>query len=106
MRKPRSRIHVYLTAGEVEVLREEAARRRLTLSRYARDLLIDASEARDKRAQKLQHMIGSLGTDLRTLMAMIDRLAGLTATPEDYAAWQRAVEAAIRPNGHGNGRNG
>jgi hypothetical protein len=109
MKKPRTplnRIYVYLTAEELMAMREAAAKRKLTVSRYARDLMIDASELQDERAQKIPRMLAAFGGELRTIMAMIDRFAGLTATPEDYAAWQRAVEAAIRPNGNGSGRNG
>jgi hypothetical protein len=36
---------------------------------------------------------------------MVDRLAELSSSPEDYAAWQKAVEAALRPNGHAHGKS-
>jgi hypothetical protein len=103
--KPQNRIAVYLTADEVALMRQAAAQRHITASRYVRDLLMDADEAKDQQIVKLQRIIGGLQGDLRTVISMVDRLAELSSSPEDYAAWQKAVEAALRPNGHANGKS-
>ena len=105
MRKRPSCITVYLTAEELTRMRERATERRITVSRYARDLLMDADQAKDQHIVKLQRIIGGLQGDLRTVISMVDRLAELSSSPEDYAAWQKAVEAALRPNGHANGKS-
>jgi hypothetical protein len=103
--KPQNRIAVYLTADEVALMRQAAAQRRITASRYVRDLLMDADEAKDQQIIKLQRQMGGLQGDLRTVISMVDRLAELSSSPEDYQAWRAAVEAALRPNGHASGRS-
>jgi hypothetical protein len=105
MRKRPSCVTVYLTSEELTRMREQATERRITVSRYARDLLMDADQAKDQQIVKLQRIIGGLQGDLRTVISMVDRLAELSSSPEDYAAWQKAVEAALRPNGHANGKS-
>lgn len=97
-RKPRTRVEIYVTDQEMECLRLQAAERNITLSRYARDLLIDAQDAKDDQMRKFQRTLEHFRGDLQLTIAMIDRIAQATTTPEDYAAWQEAVQAALRPS--------
>jgi hypothetical protein len=104
MRKPQHRILIYLTAEEDAHMRTQAKKRGFTVSRYTRDLLIEAAEAEKENALELRRLIGGVQTDLHTMMAMVDRLAALSASDEDYRAWQQAVEAALHPREQRNGR--
>jgi hypothetical protein len=57
MRKRPSCVTVYLTAEELTRMREQATGRRITVSRYARDLIMDADQAKDQHIIKLQRIM-------------------------------------------------
>ena len=110
----RPKVQVYLTADELIQLRREAGRRRMTLSRYAKERLICAQEpevggaALDGAgaAKEMERLINSvrkalgahadgLAENLRTVMVMLDQLvlATLTHLPEIPAAQQQQRRA-------------
>jgi len=95
----RPRIVVYVSADELSHMRREAARRRLSLSRYAKERLTPASDEFDRDAQALnggglpleKHLAeqvrnafaaraDDLADNLRTVMVMLDQLVRSTLT--------------------------
>lgn len=95
----RPRIVVYVSADELAQMRREAARRRLSLSRYAKERLVPAPDPFDGDTQALnsgglpleQRMAeqvrnafaaraDDLAANLRTVMVMLDQLVRSTLT--------------------------
>jgi hypothetical protein len=111
----RPRIVVYVSADELSHMRREAARRRLSLSRYAKERLAPAPDQFDGDAQALnsgglpldKHLAeqvrnafaaraDDLADNLRTVMVMLDQLVRSTLThlPEIPAAQHKERFAA------------
>jgi hypothetical protein len=96
----RPRVVVYVSADELAQMRREAARRRVSLSRYAKERLTPSPEAsgavlngggsaaEQRRDDGLHKLIveraEGLGDNLRTLIVMLDQLvlSTLTHLPE------------------------
>jgi hypothetical protein len=119
----RPRLVVYVTADELTQMRREAARRRLSLSRYAKERLAPgqdqfdgdmpglnggALEGLDKRlAESVRkaatERVEGLAENLRTVMVMLDQLvlSTLTHLPEIPAAQQKERAAAGQRRYHG-----
>ena len=112
------RITVYLSEGQLDQLRREAARRRVSLSRYATERLVppmqedggSGAEA-ERLAASVRKMLAEradgLAENLRTVVVMLDQLVRLSTPDEQhYRAWQRTVEEMLRrpaPHTNGNG---
>ena len=123
--KPQLRVVMYVTADELARIRQEAARRRISLSRYAKERLTPSiQDEDDSGAAAAQRLAGSMRktlterTDgladyLRTLIVMLDQLVRSTLThlPEisesqkervlasgerRYRDWQQEVEGLLR----------
>ncbi|MGO9268374.1 MAG: hypothetical protein ACLQBA_26400 [Candidatus Binataceae bacterium] len=108
----RPRVVVYVSADELAQMRREAARRRVSLSRYAKERLTPSPEAsgaalngggsaaEQRRDDGLQKLIleraEGLGDNLRTLIVMLDQLvlSTLTHLPEIPMAQQAERLAA------------
>ena len=102
------RITVYLTEGQLDHLRREAARQRVSLSRYATERLSPLVEEEDgsdvpaeKLATSLRKMLAeradALAENLRTVIVMLDQLVRLSTPDEQhYRAWQQTVEELLR----------
>jgi hypothetical protein len=102
------RITVYLTDDQLARLRREAARHRVSLSRYATERLSPMAEAEDdsdvpaeKLAASLRKMLAeradALAENLRTVIVMLDQLVRLSTPDEQhYRAWQQTVEELLR----------
>ncbi len=104
----RPRVVVYVSADELAQMRREAARRRVSLSRYAKERLTPSPEAggaalngggsapgaEQRRDDGLHKLIveraEGLGDNLRTLIVMLDQLvlSTLTHLPEIPLAQQ------------------
>jgi hypothetical protein len=119
----RPRLVVYLSVDELAQMRREAARRRLSLSRYAKQRLTPAQdefdgvmsslnggalEALDKRlAESVRkaaaERVEGLAENLQTVMVMLDQLvlSTLTHLPEIPAAQQKERVAAGERRHHG-----
>jgi hypothetical protein len=122
--KPQLRVVMYVTADELARIRQEAARRRISLSRYAKERLTPSIQDEDDRGGAAERLAGSMRktlterTDgladyLRTLIVMLDQLVRSTLThlPEiseaqkervlvsgerRYRDWQQEVEGLLR----------
>jgi hypothetical protein len=101
------RITVYLTEDQLDHLRREAARQRVSLSRYATERLVPPGqeEGSDVSAEKLatgvRKMLAEradgLAGSLRTVIVMLDQLVRLSTPDEQhYRAWQKTVEELLR----------
>ena len=108
----RPRVVVYVSADELAQMRREAARRRVSLSRYAKERLTPSPEAggaalngggsaaEQRRDDGLHKLIveraEQLGDNLRTLIVMLDQLvlSTLTQLPEIPPAQQAERLAA------------
>src|ERR1700722_3944504 len=111
----RPRIVVYVSADELAQMRREAARRRLSLSRYAKERLAAAPDQFDGDAQALNGSglalakrlaeqvrnafaarADDLAENLRTVMVMLDQLVRSTLThlPEIPAVQHKERVAA------------
>ncbi len=119
----RPRLVVYVTADELAQMRREAARRRLSLSRYAKQRLAPALdqfdadmpglnggalEGLDKRLvesvrKAAAERVEGLAENLRTVMVMLDQLvlSTLTHLPEIPVAQQKERVAAGERRYHG-----
>jgi hypothetical protein len=102
------RITVYLTEGQLDHLRREAARQRVSLSRYATERLAPPGQeeggndvSAEKLATSLRKMLAeradALAENLRTVIVMLDQLVRLSTPDEQhYRAWQKTVEELLR----------
>ena len=112
------RITVYLSEVQLERVKREAARQRLSLSRYATARLLPAVEeddgdgTADKLVASLKKMLNAradgLAETLRTIVVMLDQLVRLsTPNEKNYRAWQQTVEEMLRqppvPQANGDG---
>ena len=113
------RITVYLTEGQLDHLRREAARQRVSLSRYATERLAPPGQeegggdvSTEKLATSVRKMLAeradALAENLRTVIVMLDQLVRLSTPDEQhYRAWQQTVEGLLRqspaPRTNGNG---
>jgi len=113
----KSRIEVYLTDDEINHLKREAARRQISISRYAKERLAPAgqdekaNDPAERLAATVRKMLAEradgLAENLRTVVVMLDQLVRLSTPDEQhYRAWQRTVEEMLRrpaPHANGNG---
>jgi hypothetical protein len=102
------RITVYLTDEQLAGLRREAARQRVSLSRYATERLAPPGQEEgggdvsvEKLATSLRKMFAEradgLAENLRTVIVMLDQLVRLSTPDEQhYRAWQKTVEELLR----------
>jgi hypothetical protein len=102
------RITVYLTDDQLTRLRREAARQRVSLSRYATERLSPPGQEEDdsdgpaeKLATSVRKMLAEradgLAENLRTVIVMLDQLVRLsTPDAQHYRAWQKTVEELLR----------
>ncbi len=106
------KLTVYVTDDELAQFRREAARRRLSLSRYLKErfLPIDLDRAPDgaalgpdmeKRvADAVRRVADAHGRKLldqiSTLIVMVDQLAARTLGEARHQDWQQQVEALVR----------
>jgi hypothetical protein len=115
------KISVYVTDGELAQLKREAARRRISLSRYAKERLVvrdesdsdTAAERSDSVRKMLAERADGLAENLRTVIVMLDQLVRSTLTylpeiPEAqkervlaagdlrHRGWQQEVETLLR----------
>ena len=101
------RITVYLTDDQLARLRREAARQRVSLSRYATERLSpmveedDSDVPMEKLAASVRKMLAeradALAENLRTVIVMLDQLVRLSTPDEQhYRAWQQTVEELLR----------
>ena len=115
------KISVYVTDGELAQLQREAARRRVSLSRYAKERLVvrdesdseTAAERSDSVRKMLAERADGLAENLRTVIVMLDQLVRSTLTylpeiPEAqkervlaagdrrHRGWQQEVETLLR----------
>ena len=102
------RITVYLTEGQLDYLRREAARHRVSLSRYATERLAPPGQEEsgsnlpaEKLTTSLRRMLAertdALAENLRTVIVMLDQLVRLSTPDEQhYRAWQQTVEELLR----------
>ena len=113
------RITVYLSDGQLERVKREAARQRVSLSRYATARLLpvapgenDSEETAEKLVASLKKMLNArangLAETLRTIVVMLDQLVRLsTPNEKNYRAWQQTVEDMLRqppvPQANGDG---
>ena len=113
------RITVYLSDGQLERVKREAARQRLSLSRYATARLLPAGRRKTTAMEQPRRLTASLkkmlnaradglAETLRTIVVMLDQLVRLsTPNEKNYRAWQQTVEEMLRqppvPQANGNG---
>jgi hypothetical protein len=115
------KISVYVTDGELAQLKREAARRRISLSRYAKERLVvrdesdsdTAAERSDSVRKMLAERADGLAENLGTVIVMLDQLVRSTLTylpeiPEAqkervlaagdrrHRGWQQEVETLLR----------
>jgi hypothetical protein len=102
------RITVYLTEGQLDHLRREAARQRVSLSRYATERLAPPGQEEDGSGAAAERLTTSmrkmlaeradgLAENLRTVIVMLDQLVRLSTPDEQhYRAWQKTVEELLR----------
>ncbi len=106
------KLTVYVTAEELAQFRREAARRRLSLSRYLKErfLPVESDQGREsatlgpevekrlaeavRRAADAQSR--RLLDQLSTLIVMVDQLAARTLGEARHREWQQQVEALVR----------
>ncbi len=106
------KLTVYVTDDELAQFRREAARRRLSLSRYLKErfLPIELDRAPDGPAlgpdmeKRLADAVrraadahsGKLLDQISTLIVMVDQLAARTLGEARHQDWQQQVEALVR----------
>ena len=101
------RITVYLSDGQLERVKREAARQRVSLSRYATARLLPAAPGEDDSEETAEKLAGlkkmlnaradGLAETLRTIVVMLDQLVRLsTPNEKNYRAWQQTVEDMLR----------
>ncbi len=108
----RPRVAIYVTDEELKQIRREAARRRVSLSRYLKERLVPGvwesapdgapfgPETESRLSQVLRRTAEAgnrrLLDQLSTLIVMVDQLAARTLGQAHHREWQQQVEALVR----------
>jgi hypothetical protein len=106
------RVAIYVTDEELKQIRREAARRRVSLSRYLKERLLpnDLESAPDGAAlgpeteKRLADAVRRAADaqskrmldQISTLIVMVDQLAARTLGEAHHGDWQHQVEALVR----------
>src|SRR5216684_1444128 len=108
----RPRVAIYVTDEELKQIRREAARRRVSLSRYLKERFLptDLDRAPDGAAlgpeseKRLSDAVRRAADahskkmldQISTLIVMVDQLAARTLGEAHHGDWQHQVEALVR----------
>jgi hypothetical protein len=108
----RPRVAIYVTDEELKQIRREAARRRVSLSRYLKERLLPNdlesaadgalfwSENESRLTQALRRAADAhsrkMLDQISTLIVMVDQLAARTLGEAHHGDWQHQVEALVR----------
>lgn len=108
----RPRVAIYVTDEELKQIRREAARRRVSLSRYLKERLLPEDrentsdgalpgpETESRLIQVLRRAADAgnrrMFDQISTLIVMVDQLAARTLGEAPHQDWQRQVEALVR----------
>ena len=108
----RPRVAIYVTDEELRQVRREAARRRVSLSRYLKERLLPGHwegasdgallgpENESRLTQAFRRAADVQGRklldEISTLIVMVDQLAARTLGEAHHEDWQHQVEALVR----------
>jgi hypothetical protein len=108
----RPKVAIYVTDEELKQIRREAARRRVSLSRYLKERLLPSdlesapdgalfgSENESRLTQALRRAADAhsrkMLDQISTLIVMVDQLAARTLGEAHHGDWQQQVEALVR----------
>ena len=108
----RPRVAIYVTDEELKQIRREAARCRVSLSRYLKERLLpghwegasDGALLGPESESRLTQAFGraadaqgrKLLDEISTLIVMVDQLAARTLGEAHHEDWQHQVEALVR----------
>jgi hypothetical protein len=104
----RPRVAIYVTDEELKQIRREAARRRVSLSRYLKERLLPSdlesapdgalfgSENESRLTQALRRATDAHSRKMLDQISTLDQLAARTLGEAHHGDWQRQVEALVR----------